>query len=252
MLKAAIIALRNKLYSPARWVLGLSALIWLAVSFYLLCTSHYSIAAIFLAWAILHFISWAIFDRRRIFALGFGVLASGLYLQVAGIKVYSWGSKPPYYLQIIDVACCVLVVIFLLAWAAHIGSWAEQRRKDQPLEWKPWVGYWHEGNYPAWLLALGFVRSKKWRGWSITAGILGAIYWTCASGRYFSMDAQWSGARHRDRRGDPFPELLGLSSLLFCDSLGNTSTYRLGSTAGCAAAQFNMNQLLITTRARSY
>jgi len=180
MLKAAIIALRNKLYSPARWVLGLSALIWLAVSFYLLCTSHYSIAAIFLAWAILHFISWAIFDRRRIFALGFGVLASGLYLQVAGIKVYSWGSKPPYYLQIIDVACCVLVVIFLLAWAAHIGSWAEQRRKDQPLEWKPWVGYWHEGNYPAWLLALGFVRSKKWRGWSITAGILGAIYWTCA------------------------------------------------------------------------
>jgi len=80
----------------------------------------------------------------------------------------------------------------------------------------------------------------------------GNILDLCDGGRYFSMDAQWSGARHRDRRGDPFPELLGLSSLLFCDSLGNTSTYRLGSTAGCAAAQFNMNQLLITTRARSY
>ncbi len=177
MLMEKTVALGNKLTPAARWVLGLSAPLWLVASFYKLWIGDYGMAAILLAWAAAHGTSWIIFDRRRIFALIFGALASSLYLQVSVVKVDSWGNNAPPYLRVIELGCLALFLIFLFAMVAQIRFLVEQR---EPKKWLLRGGLLNARNYPAWLLARGFVQSEKWRGFSVTAGILGAMFWTFA------------------------------------------------------------------------
>src|SRR5215469_13921542 len=104
----------------AKWALGISALVWLSAGFYGMSIGQYAMAALFLVWAAAYGAFWAAFDRRRLFALGFGIFATWIYLEIADVIADSWGHNPPLLLSISELVSSALFMLFTCALAAHV------------------------------------------------------------------------------------------------------------------------------------